>query len=137
MADTVRKVEYSALTVPDQAGEAHRVLAALAAEGVDLRAFCGFPLGEGKAQIDVVPSDAKAFAAAAEKLKLRFRKPKPAFLVEGDDRPGAVASVLERLAKEKIPVTAAQAVSAGAGRWGMILWVKPARWEKARRALGV
>jgi len=137
MADTIRKIEYSALTVPDKAGEGHRVIAALAVEGVDLRAFCGFPVGDGKAQIDIVPSDARAFAAAAEKLKLRPRKAKSAFLVEGDDRPGAVASVLGRLAKEKIAVTAAQAVSAGAGRWGMILWVKPAKVDQAARALGV
>jgi hypothetical protein len=113
------------------------VLAALAAEGVDLRAFCGFPIGDGKAQIDVVASDARALAAAADKLKLRFRKPKPAFLVEGDDRPGAVASVLARLANAKVAVTAAQAISAGAGRWGMIVWVKPAKAEQAGRALGV
>ena len=137
MADTVRRVEYAALTVPDKPGEAHRVLAALASEGVDLRAFCGFPLGDGKAQIDVVASDARALAAAADKLKLRFRKPKPAFLVEGDDRPGAVASVLARLANAKIAVTAAQAISAGAGRWGMIVWVKQAKVAAAARALGV
>lgn len=136
MADGVTKVEYSALTVPDRAGEAHRILAALAAEGVDLRACCGFPVGGGKAQLDVVARDPRALAAAAAKLKLRVRKPKSAFLVEGDDRPGAVAAVLERLAMQKIPVTAMQAVSSGAGRWGMILWVKPARFAKAARALG-
>lgn len=136
MTDSVRRIDYYAATIPDQAGEGHRILSALAAEGVDLRAFCGFPLGEGKAQIDLVPADAKAFAAAADKLKLRVRKPKQAFLVEGDDRVGAVASVLGRLASQKIPITAAQAVSAGAGRWGMIVWVKPSRTEKAARALG-
>ncbi len=137
MSDNVRRIDYFAVTIPDQAGEGHRILAALAAEGVDLRAFCGFPLGEGKAQIDLVPSDAKAFAAAADRLKLRSRKPKQAFLVEGDDRVGAVAGVLGKLASQKIPIIAAQAVSAGAGRWGMIVWVKPARFEKAARALGV
>jgi hypothetical protein len=136
MADTVQRVEYFAAIVADKAGEAHRVLAALAAAGVDLRAFCGFPIGDGKAQLDFVPVDAKKLAGAAEGLKLRLRKPKPALLVEGDDRVGAVASVLEKLARDKIPITAAQAVSAGAGRWGMIVWVKPARFEKAARTLG-
>jgi hypothetical protein len=137
MAETIQAVDYYAVAVKDQAGEAHRVLSALAAAGVDLRAFCGFPLGGGKAQLDFVPSDARAFLDAAEKLKLRVRSPKRAFLVAGDDRPGAVASVLEKLAGAKIPITAAQAVAAGAGRWGMLLWVKPSRVEKAARALGV
>jgi prephenate dehydratase len=138
MASTIRKIDYFALTVPDKAGEGHRILAALAGEGVNLLALCGFPLGEGKAQIDVVPERPEAFTEAAKRLKLRPRAAKKAFLVQGDDdRVGAVAEVIGRLAMRKIPITAAQALSAGAGRWAMILWVKPGRWAKACQALGV
>lgn len=138
MAATIRQIDYFAMTVPDKAGEGHRILDALAHEGVNLLAMSGFPLGEGKAQLDVVPERADAFNAAAERLKLRPRKPKKAFLIQGDDdRTGAVAGLVGKLAAEKIPVIAAQALSAGAGRWAMILWVTPARWEKACRALGV
>jgi hypothetical protein len=137
MATTVRKVEYFALAVPDKAGEGHRVLEALAKEGVNLLAFSGFPTGEGKAQVDVVPESARAFTDAAAKLKLRPRKPKRCFLVQGDDdRAGAVATVLGRLAAQKIPIIAAQAFSVGGGRWGMIVFVSPARFEKAAAALG-
>lgn len=136
MADSVKRVSYFAANVPDRAGEGHRVLADLAAKGVDLRAFCGFPVGGGKAQLDFVAANPRKLASAARQLKLRLRKPKPALLVEGRDRVGAVDSVLQKLAREKIPVTAVQAVSAGGGRFGMILWVKPARFERAARALG-
>jgi hypothetical protein len=65
MADSIRTVDYFAVSVPDRPGEAHRILAALAAAGADLRAFCGFPVGGGKAQLDFVPADPRAFAAAA------------------------------------------------------------------------
>lgn len=137
MATTVRRLEYFALAVPDQAGEAHRILGALAAEGVNLLAFSGFPTEAGKAQVDVIPESATAFGAAATKLKLRPRKPKRCFLVQGDDdRAGAVAGVLAKLAAQKIPVIAGQALSAGGGRWAMILFVSPARFEKAAAALG-
>jgi hypothetical protein len=136
MADSVETVDYYAAVVKDQAGEAHRVLSALAAAGVDLRAFCGFPIGDGKAQLDFVPVDAKAFLAAAGELKLRVRSPKRAFLVTGGDRVGAVAAAVGKLASAKIPITAAQAISAGSGRWGMLLWVKPSRQAQAARALG-
>ncbi|HTF33546.1 MAG TPA: hypothetical protein VK714_07585 [Myxococcota bacterium] len=137
MAYTIRKVNYYALTVPDKAGEGHRILSALAHEGVNLLAVIGFPLGEGKAQIDLVPENAAAFAQAAERMKLRTRKAKEAFLVQGDDRVGAVSEVLGKLASQKIQLTAAQAVAAGAGRWAMIFWVKPGSVEKAGKALGV
>jgi len=138
MALTVQRIEYFALSVPDTAGEGHRILSGLAAEGVNLRAFSGFPTGEGKAQIDLVPEDPQRFLAAATKLKLRPRKAKQAFLVQGDvDRPGAIDEVLAKLAAQRIPVTSAQALAAGGGRWAMILWVKPARLEKAAKALGL
>ena len=72
----------------------------------------------------------------AAQLKLRTRKPKSAFLVQGDDRVGAVAEPLGRLAAEKIHVIAAQALAAGNGRWAMILWVRPSSQAKAAKALG-
>ena len=138
MADTIRKIDYFAMSIPDKPGEGHRILAALAREGVNLLAVSGFPAGRGRAQLDLVPEDVAGFTRAAARAKLRTRKAKGAFLVQSDsDRAGAVAGLLERLAAKKIPVTAAQALSAGAGRWAMILWVKPARWAKACEALGV
>jgi predicted amino acid-binding ACT domain protein len=137
MAHAIRKIDYYALTVPDKAGEGHRILSALAQEGVNLLGAIGFPLGEGKAQIDLVPENPASFVQVAERQKLRMRKAKQAFLVQGDDRVGAVAEVLGKLASQKIQVTAAQALAAGAGRWAMILWVKPGSVDKASKALGV
>lgn len=136
MAYKVRTVEYFATTVPDKAGAGHGILAALAAEGVNLLAVSGFPAGAGKAQLDLIPDDAAAFARAASRLKLRTRKAKRAFLVQGEDRVGAVAEPLGRLAAQKIHVIAAQALAAGSGRWAMILWVRPAAHQKAAKALG-
>jgi len=136
MAFTVRTVDYFATSVPDKAGAGHGILAALAAEGVNLLGVSGFPTGAGKAQLDLIPDDAAAFAKAAARLKLRTRKPKRAFLLELDDRVGAVAEVLGRLAAQKIHVIAAQALAAGGGRCAMILWVRPGSYEKAAKALG-
>lgn len=137
MTATIRPIDYFAMTVPDEAGEGHRILAGLAREGVNLLAVSGFPVEEGRSQIDVVPERPEEFRAAAERLQLQPREPKKAFLVQGDDdRVGAVAEVVGKLATEKIPIIAAQALSAGEGRWAMILWVPPARWEEARQAFG-
>jgi len=47
-----------------------------------------------------------------------------------------VAEVLKRLADAKINVTALDAVCTGGGRYGAILWVKPASFEAAAKALG-
>lgn len=44
--------------------------------------------------------------------------PKVAFLLQGDDRVGAVADVLAKLADARINVVAMNAVAAGEGRFG-------------------
>jgi len=67
---------------------------------------------------------------------MTVRAQKFGFLVQGRDKKGAVADILGLLAEKKINVTAIDAVSAGAGRFGAILWVKPADVARAARALG-
>jgi predicted amino acid-binding ACT domain protein len=136
MAETVQIAEYFYLQVPDKPGEAARFLAALAGAGVNLLAFSGFPAGR-KAQIDFVPEDAKAFKAAAKKGKWQVSAAKKVFLISGDDRVGAGAELMGKLAQAKINVIASQAVTAGGGRFAMILWVAPADVRKAAKVLGV
>lgn len=131
--DTVRKVEYYVAQIPNKAGEGARVLAAL--RGVNLLAFTGFPSGK-KSQVDFVPEDAMALKAAAKQAKLKLKVKKGGFLVQGDDHPGAVGEVLQKLANAKVNVTAIDGVAAGMGRWGAILWVKPKDVNKAAKALG-
>jgi len=131
--DAIRKVDYYVTQVPNKAGEGARLLSAM--RGVNLLALTGFPRGR-KSQVDFVPEDTAAFKAAAKQAKLKLTVKKGAFLVQGDDRPGAVADIMQRLAQAKVNVTAIDAVAAGMGRWAAILWVEPKDVKKAARALG-
>jgi hypothetical protein len=131
--DTVRKVEYFVTEVSNKPGEAARVLDAV--QGVNLLVFTGFPSGR-KSQVDFIPEDATAFKDAAKRAKLKVKAKKGGFLVQGDDRPGAVAELMRKLAESKINVTAIDAVAAGNGRFGAILWVKPTDVNKAAKTLG-
>src|SRR5206468_11434734 len=135
MADTIRRVSYYYTTIPDKPGEGTRLLDLLRHAGVNLLALHAFPSAR-KAQVDFVPSDAGVFLAAAKGSKLKLSKPKTAFLLEGDDRVGALASVLGRLGAAKVNVTAVTGLCAGMGRYGAILWVKPRDVNKATAALG-
>ena len=136
MADSVRSVDYHYVTVPDSPGEVPSVLSALTERGVNMVAFLGFPAGEGQAQIDLVPEDAGSLRTAAEEAGVTLSEAKQAFLIQGDDRIGAVAETTAKLADAGINITAATAVSAGSGRFGMVLWVAPADHERAAAALG-
>jgi len=135
MADRVRKVSYFAMKVPNRPGQGAKLLAALADRKVNLLGFTGFPVAGG-AQLDFLPEKNAAFLAAAKRAKIKVKAKKVGFLVQGDDRPGAVAKLLKKLADRKINVTAIDAVSAGKKRWGALLWVKPKDVNKAAKALG-
>ncbi len=134
MADIVRKVAYFAMDVANKPGEGARLLGALANQGVNMLAFSGFPSGR-KAQLDFVPEDVASFKAAAKAAKIKTRAQKFGFLVQGDDRKGAVAEILMSLAEKKINVTAIDAVSAGSSRYAAILWVATKDVNKASKAL--
>jgi len=135
MADTIRRVDYFYVMAPQKPGVGAALLAELRQAGVNLLAFSGFPSGRG-AQVDFVPEDPAAFRAVARKAKWKVTGPKRAFLAMGDDRPGVIADLMQRLADAKINVTALDAVCAGSGRYGAILWVAPRDVTRAARALG-
>jgi len=134
MADTIRKSDYFAIQVPNRPGAGARMLAGLKAEGVNLIAFTGFPNGRN-AQVDLVPERSATLRRAAKKLKLRLGKRKTCFIIRGDDRVGALANTLQRLAAARINVTALDAVTAGKGRYGAVFWVKPDKVARAARLL--
>jgi hypothetical protein len=135
MADSVRKVQYAYVMVPNRAGQAARMLLELKNEGVDLLAFSGFP-GKKGAQMDFVTRDMTGLKRVARRNAWKLSLTKKGFLINGPDRIGAVHRHFAKLAEKKVNVVAADAVAAGKGRYGMILWVRPKDYLKAARALG-
>ena len=113
------------------------MLGTLRAADVNLIALWGYPHGAGKATLEFIPSDGAVFVAAAKAAKLKLSKKQIAFHVEGEDRPGAVADLLGKLAAAKINVGALQAVCAGAGRYGAVIFLPQAAVSKAAKALGI
>ncbi len=137
MADRVRRVPYWYFEVPDQPGEGAKLFEKLRDQKVNLLHFTAFPVGGGKAQVDVVPEDQAAFAEAVKRTGLRPAGPKEAFLVQGGDRPGVAAEALRKLAGAKVNVIAANASVAQGGVFGMIVWVAAGDVAAAARALGI
>src|SRR5215831_159176 len=75
MADTIQRVEYFYLHVPNRAGEGSRFLTALHEAGINLLAFSGFPEGRGS-QLDFVPADPAAFKQFARTAKWKLTGPR-------------------------------------------------------------
>jgi len=137
MADVIQRIEYYYTMVPHRTGAGFKVFDALKKSNVNLVAFNGFPLSVRRAQLDFVPSDRDKFLGAAQKAGINIVGPRAAFLIQGQDHVGAVADIVSKLGKASINITAMQAISSGAGRYGSILWVKPRQINKAAQVLGV
>jgi hypothetical protein len=135
MPDVVKKVTYCNTVVTNRAAQGAKVLAELKRVGVNLTAFSGFPMGDGRAQLDFVTENIAAVRRVFKKNGWTLSKPKKGFLIYGVDGVGAAFNHIEKLGKEKISITAADAVYAGQGRFGMILWVKPEDYRRAARIL--
>ena len=134
MADTIRQVDYFYVQVPHRAGEAAKALRVLKDAGVNLLAFSGFPEAR-RAQMDFIPADAAAFKSVAKANTRKVVGPKRSFLIQGDDRVGAIEEIARKLADAKINVTAIDAVCTD-GRYGALCWVAPRDVRKAAQILG-
>ncbi len=135
MPDRVRKINYCYVTVSNRAGQGVELLGQLKEAGVNLLAYSGFPVKGRGAQLDFVPEKVADLRRVARKNGWRLSKVKKGFLITGNDQMGAVQRHISKLASAKINITAADAVAAGKGRYGMILWVKPKDYNRAARVL--
>lgn len=135
MADLVRKVKYSYVTIPNRAGQGAKVLAEVKKAGINMLGLSAFPIKGGKAQLDVVAEDMAGVQRVARKNGWRASKTKHGFMVQGKDEVGAVCRHVQKLADQGINITAVEALATGKGRYGMILWVKPKDYRRAASVL--
>lgn len=135
MRDQIRRVEYQYATIPDRPGEGARVMDVFRQAGVNLLAFHAFPVGEGQAQLDLVPEDGEELRAAARDGGIDLSAPKTAFLATGPDRAGAMAELLATLGGAGVNVIAMDAVQVE-GRYGSLFWVPADQVDRAAEVLG-
>ncbi|HKO30615.1 MAG TPA: hypothetical protein VJU54_05725 [Nitrospiraceae bacterium] len=136
MAELIRTAQYFKMQIADKPGTLAGLLAPLRDAGVNLMAVHAFPRNR-RTQVDVVPEDPTAFKNLAKVHQLKMQGPKMCLLVEGDDRPGALADVTDRLSSAKINMTAVTGLSAGQGRCAAILWVGSRDMKKAAKIFGL
>ena len=137
MATTVRRVDYFHTSVPDEPGEAYRLLSSLSDLRVSLLAFTAVPTGPVKTQLTLFPEDSTLLQSVAKRAQLDLDGPYPALLVQGDDEIGALARIHEQLYQAHVNVYTASGVTDGRGGFGYLIWVRPEDYEKAAQTLGV
>jgi hypothetical protein len=121
-------------SMPDEIGLLAKVTKVLREDGVNLLAASAW-LESGTAHFKMVPEDPDAARRCALKQGITLQE-WPAIRVEGDDEPGALIPVVEKIAEAGVNLTVATAAAAG-GKFSAILIVADADYEKACKALGI
>lgn len=137
MGPKIRRVQYFYAMVKDEPGEAYRMLTQLASADVNLLAFKAIPMGPGLTQLVLFPETSERLAFAAEQTGVVLSGPQCAFLIQGDDRLGALVELHAKLSEAKINVYASDGVTDGRGGYGYVLYVRPDDYESAAGLLGV
>ena len=137
MVETIRKVEYFYAMVEDEPGAATRLLKHFSEEGINLVAMNAFSLSDGRAQIDFMAEIPDKLLKVAMDAGVALFGPKKAFLIQGEDKVGAIIEYHQLLSFAGINVHSASGVSDGKGRFGYVLWVKQKDFERAAQVLGV
>lgn len=136
MPDEVTRVDYYVGAIPNKAGEGAKVLNALKDAGISLTGFLGYHKTARLAEIVLVlPENSPSPAKAVKKVGVTLGKKCKAFLITGEDRVGALADSMGKLAAAGINVFTTHAVAGGAGRFGALIAVDPKDVKNAAKAL--
>ena len=137
MPDLIRRVDYFTTTIRDRPGEGYKLLAQLAEVGLNLVAFTAVPVGPNHTQLTLFPEDSGRMESAAQRAGMKLDGPHPAFLVQGDDKLGALAEIHQDLFRANVNVYASSGVTDGGGTFGYLIYVRPDDYERAAGALGI
>jgi len=135
MISSVKDVEYYSIVVADKPGEARKLLEFLSEKSVNLLALTAFPVGGGESRIDFFPEDPSRLREAAEDAEVPMTGPRKAFLIQGEDKIGALYDFHLKLSNAGINVHASNGVVDGTGRFGYVIWVDDADHDEAAKVL--
>jgi len=137
MSEIARMVDYYYTCVEDKPGEGYRLLARLKRRHVNFLAFSAFPSGPGQVQLNFIPTDKEALQNAANELSVQLMGPKKTFMIQGEDKVGALCDVFKKFYETDINIHAAHCVAGDRGDFGLIIWVSPIDYAQAAKALGI
>ncbi len=104
---------------------------------MNLTAFTAVPTGADETQICLVTEEPEALQEAAANAGAVLIGPKQGFLIQGEDRIGALHEYYLTLSNASVNVYSSSGVSDGTGRFGFILWVEAGDFDKAFNAFGI
>lgn len=133
MGHSIRQVTAVVMQVQDEVGVLNRVLCVLRDSGVNMLAIAS-QRRQGTALM-AIPDDVQAVRELARQQGVHLQT-RQVFLIEGDDRVGALCDLTESIANAGISIEDVAALSA-ASRYAAVLTFADADLEAAAEAIGL
>ena len=136
MALDIKRVEYFAILVDGNAGEAYKLLSTFSAVGIGLLAFKAVPAEDGPTRFHLFPNDSAKMKEGANKAGLNPEGPYPAIIIKSDsDEPGECADIFRKLSHANVNVIEAIGIADIKDSYGVVLYLNPEDFERAMAAL--
>jgi hypothetical protein len=130
--DIARKT-YFVISTEDRPGQLARFSRQMSEHEINLHAVWSFGTGRGNAEIIAIPLDPHVFRKVAQGVAWNFREGS-CFHLTGEDRAGALAETLDRIAQEGINLHAVDAMGFES-RYSAFVWCDENDVEKLRMVL--
>ena len=135
MGYSISRVDYYFASIPEEPSEACSLLSGLSELGVNMLAFSAVPVGPARTQLTLFPEDRGKLESVSRQAGVELDGPHGAFLVQGDDKMGALAEVHAELRSAGVQVYASSGVADGRGGYGYVIYVRADELEKATKVL--
>ncbi len=135
MAAKIKRIKTLDVTLAPEAGALSRIFSAFREADVNVIACWGYEMGPKEALAHFHVTDATAAQAVLKKMSHKVAMTDAAW-VEGDDKVGAYAEVLAKLAKAEVNITATDAFSIG-NRFASVLFCEAEDYTKLCKALSI
>ena len=129
----VQRATYFLIATEDRPGQLARFANRISEQEINLAAVWSFGTGRGNAEIMAIPRDPHQFRDVARQSGWVFREGF-CFHLSGEDRAGALADTLDRIAQEGINLHAVDGIGFQ-DRYSAYLWCDEQDMEKLRMIL--
>lgn len=126
---------YFSIYTKNEPGKLAKIMATLVEGGIDLSGLWGSGESHGNARVVAVPHDHTKFRQVAADAGWRITEG-ICFRLEGQDSPGALVEVLNKIAEEKLNIVALDAISVD-DHFGCYLWGSEADQVTLSQVLGL
>jgi len=90
-----------------------------------------------RTQLTIFPADPSRLESQFARLGVEVDGPHGAILVQGDDVPGALVDVHQRLYEAGLNVYASTGVAGTGGGYGYVIYLRPEAVDRAAAVLGI